>query len=226
MNKPEPVSLTVHTANAPDLADTAQAQQRRTRHGRVKMLLVLLVCAAPVMASYLTYFFIRPAGRSNYGELIQPTRSLPALRLQGPNGQPVNPAGLRGQWLLVTVGPSACTADCEKRLFVQRQLREMLGRERARIEKIWFVTDPGKPPPALTDTVQGVPPPTLLVVDRAALALWLVPATGQALEDHLYVVDPMGEWMMRLPAQVDPARAKRDLERLLRASAFWDPAGR
>ena len=35
--------------------------------------------------------------------------------------------------------------------------------------------------------------------------------------------------MMRLPAGLDPAgasKAKRDLERLLRASVSWDEAGR
>ena len=51
------------------------------------------------------------------------------------------------------------------------------------------------------------------------------PAAGQALEDHLYLVDPMGEWMMRVPADPEPAKVKRDLDRLLRASASWDRAG-
>jgi hypothetical protein len=43
------------------------------------MLLVLLVCAAPVIASYLTYFVIRPEGRSNYG--ASSSRARPARRL-------------------------------------------------------------------------------------------------------------------------------------------------
>ena len=58
------------------------------------------------------------------------------------------------------------------------------------------------------------------------LAAWLQPAPGQKIEDHLYVVDPLGNWMMRFPANFDPARGKRDLDRLLRASAFWDKEGR
>jgi hypothetical protein len=54
----------------------------------------------------------------------------------------------------------------------------------------------------------------------------LAPEAGRALEDHLYVVDPMGEWMMRMPVDADPGKVKRDLERLMRASAGWDRAGR
>ncbi len=222
----EPLGLTVHSMAAPALADPATANPARTRSGRLKMLLVLAVCAAPVIASYLTYFVIRPQGRSNYGELILPTRGLPELALKNLDGAPVAASSLRGQWLLVTVGPSACDTDCDKRLFMQRQLREMLGRERDRVEKVWFVTDDKALAPALRAAVQATPAATVLRVDREALLRWLAPASGQALENHLYVVDPMGEWMMRFPVNPEPPKVKRDLERLLRASSFWDKPGR
>ena len=52
------------------------------------------------------------------------------------------------------------------------------------------------------------------------------PRRGHALEDHLYIVDPRGDWMMRVPADPDPARLKRDIDKLLRASAGWDRPGR
>ena len=217
--KPDPLSFTVHNVATPDL----QADQRRTRVGRFKMLMVLLVCAAPVIASYLTYFVIRPQARSNYSALILPTRGLPALALTTLDGKPVAAASLKGQWLLLAVGPSACAGACEQRLYMQRQLREMLGREKARIDKVWFVIDTGAVAPRVQ---QAVMPMTVLRVDGSALAAWLLPEPGRALEDHLYVVDPMGEWMMRVPADPDPARVKRDLERLLRASASWDLPGR
>jgi len=218
--------MTVHGVATPDLSDPREAERSRTLRGRVRMLLVLLVCAAPVIASYLSYFVIRPQGRTNYGELILPTRSLPALALRTLDGAELPAASLRGQWLLVVVAPSSCGERCEARLFMQRQLREMLGRERDRLDKVWFVTDEGPLAAPLRDAVAAAPATTVLRVDAQALAGWLAPAAGQALEDHLYVVDPMGEWMMRMPANADPARVKRDLERLLRASASWDQAGR
>jgi hypothetical protein len=227
MSRPDPVSMTVHNVATPDLADPAEAAQRRTRVGRLKMFMVLLVCASPVIASYFTYFVIRPEGRTNYGTLILPTRSLPvALPLTRLDGQPVQPRSLRGQWLLVVVGSGACAKDCEDRLFMQRQLRQMLGRERDRLDKVWLITDNTPLSPALQAVVDGAVPITALRVPRDAVAAWLQPEAGRALEDHLYVVDPMGEWMMRLPHQAEPARAKRDLNRVLRASSFWDTPGR
>ena len=69
----------------------------------------------------------------------------------------------------------------------------------------------------------------MLRVPADRLAAWLAPAAGHQLAEHLYVVDPMGNWMMRFPAKLDlatAAKAKKDLERLLRASSSWDQPGR
>lgn len=224
------MAFTVHSVATPDLADPQQAG-RRTRLGRVKMLLVLLVCASPVIASYLTYYVIRPEGRSHYGELILPVRELPAaLPLSTLEGAAVPPASLRRQWLLVVVAPARCDAACEARLLMQRQLREMLGRERDRLDKLVLVPDDGGAPaqlqPKLQQALATAPAATVLRVPRAALQAWLAPAVGHALEDHLYIVDPMGQWMMRMPANAEPQRVMRDLSRLLRASSFWDEPGR
>ncbi|MGA1317617.1 MAG: SCO family protein [Rubrivivax sp.] len=220
---PEPVGLTVH--QLPPL--TPEALKRRTLSGRVKMLLVLLACAAPVIASYFTYYVIRPDGRTNYGTLLQPGAPIPpALNLRTVQGAPVAPESLKGQWLLVVVDEGACDAECEKRLFMQRQLREMLGRESDRLDKVWLVTGSTVPRPELIAALaQGVPP-TVLRVAEDDLKAWLQPEPGQALRSHLYVVDPMGVWMMRMPADPEPNRVKRDLDRLLRASSSWDRAGR
>jgi hypothetical protein len=76
--------------------------------------------------------------------------------------------------------------------------------------------------PALKDA-------TVLRMSPPDLAQWLQAAPGQRLADHLYLVDPMGNWMMRFPAAMDAAgaaKAKSDLERLLRASSSWDNEGR
>ncbi|MED5617917.1 SCO family protein [Ideonella sp. BN130291] len=207
-------------------AGQAGDQHQRVQRGRWKMLAVLAVCAAPVIASYFTYFVIRPQGRTNYSTLIQPTRSLPAdLPLRTLAGQAVPASSLKGQWLLVSVGGGACDAECDKRLFLQRQLREMMGKERDRVDKVWLVTDDAAVPPPVREALSN-PPTTVLRTSREALSRWLQPEPGQALESTLYLVDPMGEWMMRTPPNPDPAKLKRDLEKLLRASASWDRPGR
>ncbi|GAB2596795.1 cytochrome c oxidase subunit I [Ramlibacter solisilvae] len=200
----------------------------RTRTGRLKMLLVLAVCAAPVVASYFTYYVVRPEGRRSHGELIEPQRSLPAVTAESLQGQPVSLPSLKGQWLLVSVSGGACGDNCENNLYLQRQLRESFGKDKDRVDWVWLIDDRATVRP---DLQAAVAPATVLRVDAAQLSQWLAPAAGNSLHDHLYLVDPMGNWMMRFPPvrERDAASArniKRDVERLLRASASWDTAGR
>ncbi|SFM76529.1 hypothetical protein SAMN05444747_108198 [Variovorax sp. OV329] len=219
----EPLGLTVHSMPTPQ--QTLEAGEGR-RTGRIRMLLVMLVCAAPVIASYFTYYVVKPTGNASYGQLIDPQRPLPALTAVGGDGRPVDLRSLKGQWLLVVVGQSGCDSVCEQQLYLQRQLRESLGREKDRLDRVWLITDDAPPPARLGGALQGA---TVLRVPQAQLAQWLAPAAGHQLDEHMYLVDPMGHWMMRFPARMDAAgaaKAKRDVERMLRASSSWDEAGR
>lgn len=220
----QPLGLTVHSLPQPQEAVPADA--RRTKRGRLAMLAVLAVCAAPMLASYFTYYVVRPEGRRNYGELIDPQRPMPALAATDLAGKPVDTATLRNQWLLVSVASGACDAACEKHLYLQRQFRESLGREKDRMDWVWLVNDGVPVREALKPALEKA---TVLRVDGAQLAQWLAAAGGQQLADHLYVVDPMGNWMMRFPAgkeQADAAKIRKDLDRLMRGSSSWDKPGR
>ena len=202
------------------------AQAGRDKWARWKMMGVLLVCAAPVLASYFTYYVVRPEGRRNYGELVDPQRPLPEMQVSTLDGKAVALRSLKGQWLLVSIGSAACDKACEQRLYFQRQLREALGKEKDRLDWIWLINDAAAVDSRL---LPALATSTVLRAPADGLAQWLVPAAGQRLEDHLYVVDPLGNWMMRFPANMDAAaasKAKRDLDRLLRASGSWDTEGR
>ena len=198
----------------------------RNTSGRWKMIAVLLVCAAPVIASYFTYYVIRPEGRRNYGELIDPQRPLPALQATTLDGNAVALKSLKGQWLLMSVSSAACEVACQQRLYFQRQLREALGKEKDRLDWIWLVNDAAAVDKRLLPALSTS---TVLRLPAASLVQWLPPASGSGVEEHIYVVDPLGNLMMRFPANMDTAgaaRAKRDLDRLLRASGSWDKEGR
>jgi len=219
-----PLGMTVH--ELPQPAAVAQADTQRTIVGRWKMVLLMLVCASPVVASYFTYYVVRPEGRRNYGELISPQKDLPSVQVQDLQGQKVSLASLKGQWLLVTAASGACDERCQQNLYFQRQLREVLGKDKDRVDRVWLVSDEA---PVADTLLPALKQAHVLRMDAVAIQAWLSPAAGHQLQDHLYVVDPMGNWMMRFPANMDVAsasKAKKDLERLLRASASWDEAGR
>jgi hypothetical protein len=220
----QPLGLTVHSLPVPQEAALADAQ--RTRSGRWKMLFVALVCAAPVIASYFAYYVVRPEGRRSYGELVEPQRALPPIAGTDLAGQRLELPSLRGQWLLVSVASGACEDACERHLYLQRQLREGLGKDKDRLDWVWLVPDDV---PVRESLKPALAQATVLRVDGARLAQWLAPAAGRQLSEHLYLVDPMGHWMMRFPPTQDvggATRIRKDLERLMRASAGWDQPGR
>ena len=220
----QPLGLTIHSIPAPERAIDLQA--RRTGRGRWKLLALMLLFAAPIAASYFTYYVLRPEGRRNFGELIDPQRPLPDQVGTSLNGQGDTLKALRGQWLLISVAGGACDEACSQHLYLQRQLRESLGKDKDRMDWVWLIPDDAQVPDILLPALKEA---TVRRVSMDGLSAWLAPASGHQLAEHLYLVDPIGNWMMRFPANLDvssAAKVKRDLERVLRASASWDRPGR
>ena len=190
----------------------------QTRRGRIQMLLLLLACAAPVIASYLAYYVFKPeGGKTNFGTLVQPV-------------QDMNPAWFdipfNGKWTLLVARPAGdCTIkneSCLEALFLMRQLRIAVGRESGRVQLVWVNTD-GKP----------VDPEVLLAYDqktagfqvvdlpvdpklRAEFDGWLNrDGAGQKIQ----LIDPSPAKMMIFPvtnSAKEFGSMKKDLEKLLR----------
>lgn len=174
------------------------------KRGRVKLALLGLFFAAPFALAWLAYWLDwAPGATSNYGELISPPLPL--------EGAPLEP--LRGKWVLVTLDAAACDAYCERKLYFMRQLRRAQGKNQERVERLWLLTEGTQPAAALRAAIEGTH-----VAPADALAARF-PAAG-AVTDHIYVVDPLGNLMMRYPKEPDPSRMLKDLQRLLKVAAF------
>jgi hypothetical protein len=135
---------------------------------------------------------------------------------------------LKAQWLLVKVDGGACVQDCQKQLTVLRQFRLMLGKDMDRLDWLWLINDQASVEPTLAASLKQ-DSATVLRVAAADLENWLPAPSGKVQQDFIYVVDPMGNAMMRFPSRLDSAaasQAKRDMEHLLRASLTWDSPGR
>jgi hypothetical protein len=179
--------------------------------------LLAAVCAAPVAASYFAYYAAPPAARTNYGDLVLPQRPAPSLGLTRLDGTRVEMAAMRGQWLMLQVDESACEAACQRKLWNMRQVRLTQGKDRDRIARVWLITDAAPIATALLREYDGT---LFLRADRAELEAFLAlpPDPGARLSDHIWLVDPLGNLMLRWPRNEDPHRMKKDLTKLLRAS--------
>ncbi|WP_025915572.1 cytochrome c oxidase subunit I [Herminiimonas sp. CN] len=193
-------------------------EQQQKRAGRGKLFLVLAVCAAPLVASYFTYYVIKPSSRTNYGTLLDPRKyPIPALASTGLDGSRLSLQDYQGKWLMVQVNDADCRTDCRKRLNDMRQLRLAQGKEMDRIERVWLITDDQPPETMLLHEYDGM---RYLRVPPQALQAWLPVEQGALVSDHIYLIDPLGNLMMRYPKDADPSRIKKDLAKLLKASAI------
>jgi cytochrome oxidase Cu insertion factor (SCO1/SenC/PrrC family) len=197
--------------------DLTMQKTARSR-GRWKLLAVLAVCAAPMIASYLTYYVIKPTSRTNYGALIDP-RSYPIPQLASTtlDGRPEGLEKYRGKWIVLKVGGGACLEACQKQLFTMRQERLMQGKERERLERVWLVTDRA---PIETMLIREYDGTHMLRADAAAVAKWLPVEQGKTAADYFYLIDPLGNLMMRFPGDPEPRKMYKDIGKLLKASAI------
>jgi cytochrome oxidase Cu insertion factor (SCO1/SenC/PrrC family) len=182
------------------------------RRGRLKAFFILLVCAAPTIAAYLAFYVWQPAGRVNYGELIEP-RPLPAASLVTLAGGPFAVADLKGRWVLVQFDDAACAEPCPQKLFNMRQARVAQGREMDRVERLWVVLDDAAPAAEVARVAEGVH----LVRGKGTNLMAVFPAP-ESVRDHVFLVDPLGNLMLRFPRDADPRRMMKDLQRLLKVS--------
>lgn len=195
--------------------ETIKPMQRK---GRWKLLAVLLVCAAPMLASYLTYYVIKPTGRTNYGALLDPRQyPIPALGVTTLDGKPTSLEAYKGKWIMLQTGNGACLDACRKQLFAMRQLRLMQGKDMERLERVWLITDAEPLDTTLMREFEGT---RMLRVQPEALARWLPVEAGGNASEHMYLIDPLGNLMMRFPKDADPAKVKKDIAKLLKASAI------
>ncbi len=181
-----------------------------TRNKRT-LWLVAVVCIAPFIGSFLAYHFYAPDARVNYGTLLE-TRPVADAQLKLADGKPFSFSSLTGKWVFVTVDEARCDAYCDKKLWQIRQIRKTQGKYPERIERVWLMTGQGQPDKRLLDEYAG----TWMAFATAEI-LKQFPREGQ-VSDHIYLLDPLGNLVLRYPRDANPTRIRKDLERLLKVS--------
>jgi len=153
-----------------------------------------------------------PQTRLNYGEPIE-ARPLPHRELRELDGTLFRLSQLRGKWLMLQIDSGACVEVCRQKLLYMRQARLAQGSGAERIKLVWILTDAISPRPLLLRGYPGMH--VLRVPEDVKLAEF--PAERSSTE-HIYVVDPLGNLMLRFPAAPDAGKMIKDLARLLRGS--------
>ena len=197
---------------SPPTAPRNDAAARQPTSARTKRLLALLVAIAlaPLVLSYLAYRYEPRRARVNYGELLAAGTLAPisGARL---DGSAFDSGELRGRWVVLYAAAGRCDAICTGALYATRQSRTIQNAERERVVRVWLVTDTAAPAGAL---LAGHPDLVVTHVD-AAIAARLPRGANR-----IYLVDPLGNFVLAWPSNPDIKAMAKDLGRLLRASSI------
>jgi len=190
--------------------DTVARIGKRDVRTRRRLLLLVGIALAPVVLSYVAYYFVPRDARVNYGSLLA-TRPLEPIAGTLLTGAPFATADLRGRWLMLYAGSGRCDSACADALYASRQARTIQNAERERVRRVFLVVDD-----------QALPPGVL--AEHPDVTVARVPATAVAGfpegTDRIYLIDPLGNYVLAWPSKPDVKAMAKDIARLLRASAI------
>ena len=191
--------------------------------------LIVFVCSAPVVLATVMYYHFKPTSFINYGEIIKPPINISDIAVNEKKRPSIESAfvdtaesnqkidslmGLGGRWILAyIVTKDKCGPSCLDSLYLTRQVRLMTGKNRFRVERLYL-------------DLSGKDNIAINFSDKSFQGLWYF--GGQASQspfksknisfDGIWIMDPMGNLVMRYPVDADIKKVYKDLSRLLKAS--------
>lgn len=148
----------------------------------------------------------------NYGELIE----IQKLSGSGVNQQDntiFRMKNVRGKWVMLSIDSGQCDEACQSKLYHMRQVRLVQNTEKDRIERLWLIDDNAPVASDLLEKYEG----TLFINARDSELLDQI-YNRDSQRNHIYLIDPLGNLMMRFPEDLDPSRMGKDIKRLLHVS--------
>ncbi|MGE8323387.1 MAG: hypothetical protein ACN6OX_09915, partial [Pseudomonas sp.] len=157
--------------------------------GRLQLLLILLVVLGPMILATSMYklSFWVPEGRSYHGVMIG----------NGESRADIGVAGQDERWQLLVSAPEACAEDCQRLVYLARQIQVGLGRDASRASHALAAAQPVS---ADYQALLGSEYPQL---QRYPLdAQRYLQKVGEA-GPQLWIVDPHGNLVLRYDAKVN-----------------------
>ncbi len=190
-------------------------QDPRAR-GRRTLLILAAMFFTPVIVAFALYYgdVWRPAGSASKGELIQPARPLHVAGLREPDGDAVPDGALAGKWTLIYIGDGACDEACKRALVFGRQSRLALNNEMTRVQRVFLATGN-----CCDNAYLAAVHPGLIALDASSPAAQALLAQFPAdRANSLFIVDPLGNLMMRHDSSQTTKGLLSDLKKLLKLS--------
>ena len=155
---------------------------------------------------------------SNHGELISPVRSISHIDLFGLDNKKINDK-LMGKWVLLTVANSSCDQLCQKNIYHVRQIHRAMSGKSRRVRKLLVLSETSHRE-ELSQKLKNYPKTHVAVGSATSIQalMNLLKNPNLNAENGIYIIDPLGNYMMSYSEDFDAKLIIKDLERLLAIS--------
>lgn len=176
--------------------------------GRLMLLAIVAVCVLPLLAALYFRYVSPPQVKATVGRALDPV-PLPFDLLQRLDGSALEHQQVGARWLVIFAAPGDCDARCRHTLYLTRQARVAQGRNMARVDRLWLITDATAPAADLL----AAHPDLVLIRATDARALQVL---GGNQGRHINLVDRRGLLVFRYSDDPEPKAFIRELEKLIR----------
>jgi len=193
--------------------------------GQRSLLVMAAIFIGPMLLAYLLVNNMHHFGdfnTRNHGELIEPARPLQDITLSRTSGEEFRLSELRNKWVMVYIGTATCDTKCSENLYKMRQSRLAQGGELKRITRLYISVD-GKPGGTLQTVLSEHQGLEVVYGDASQVqqVLQQFGLTRQTVADEkigMFIVDPLGNLVMRYQTGFEAKGLVKDLSLLLKAS--------
>ncbi len=181
---------------------------------------VVIAFIAPVALAYIMFFFVDVKSFVNHGEILNPIVHIASFKLKDEKNELIPQGVLTYKWRLISFLGKDCDEQCETRLYDTRQIHTLLAKNQHRLIRMFVHLEPAGE--SLTQLIeQSHPNVTRVYGDTDAI----IDAFGSNIRDgagilnnETYIMDPMGNVMMRFTQDQPNKEFLYDLKKLLKAS--------
>lgn len=192
------------------------------KKNKITIISVIVAFISPLILSWYVYNytdFLQIRGTSNHGDLIVPIRPIDNLSLIDPL-QADRKETLHGKWSMIYVA-STCGDVCMENVYRMRQIHSAMDKHSLRVQKVLLLTN--QKAQDLSEQLTNFAGQQVIntaLIDAGALlnVFKLEKETDPLIQHRIYIVDPLGNLMMKFEPEANPRDIMSDLKKLLRAS--------
>ena len=183
---------------------------------------MIVLFGLPYIAALYFYYFAdlsKMTKRTNYGTLISPVRQVNDIPLKKLDNSDFKLSELRGAWVMVSIGQSSCQKSCQDNLYKMRQIRKAVGEDRSRINRVFMLTDKSNIQ-SFNELLTHYSKMEVIIPtgDNYKQLISGFSINDESAEDGIFIIDPLGNYMMAYPKDADAEEILKDVRRLLKVS--------